>query len=707
MKKHHYLSVILFNLFISLYAISCSCNAPILIRQDEGEKPTIETELPKQSGILNIEIAPISLLDDKKTTEVSFTTAGGSNPVDLNQFKLQIELIKTGGTGSSIIYMDSTNKSKKVISTFQESVSHFCPGTELKADSPVKVTFTLAPDPIVTSMEVKFKLLDKNDKLLKEITVNWKKTPTDAAQLKFAKLAYDKESGIVTYTIQNIGSEEAKDVQLCYTNISISEIGKTVLINNQKTTTINLGSIPPQGSTNEQTLVINFKKANQAKFSFEISHKYQDRLVKDLIKEEEFRAKLPLLRLTPLSPTKLIGANKTFQFKVEEVIDSDELDSSKLKLIITDNSGGAGTIKYNDKEHNKINELFELSEIELGEIIKFSINSSIGSKLSYTLQLNYEGKDVGDSQTAIWEIDAETATKELLKAISTNNNNDIKILELLEVPGIDINIQDEDGYSPLHLAVDLNREVVVKALLAKGANVNTINDAEATPLHTAIRKGSPALIENLLNVEDIDINVRDNNGNTPLYLAVLEEKQKAIEILVAKGANATIKNNYRYTPLYLAITKKSPQIIGAVLAAKDINVHAKDSDDQTLLHQSTGRGGMVAKFIIETLVFKGADVNAINIDGETPLHLAAMGGETSVLAIETLIAKGAHVNVMDKKGDTPLHIAIEGGVVGIIKTLLNHGAKLDIENKNKKTPLDLAQESTKVEIKQLFGIIAS
>lgn len=707
MKKHHYLSVILFNLLISLYAISCSCNDPILINQDGGEKPSIETELPKQSGILTMQVGPISLLDDKKTTEVSFTTADESNPVDLNQFKLQIELIETGGAGSSITYMDSTNKLKKVINAFQENVSHFCPGTELKANSPVKVAFTLAPDPIVTSMEVKFKLVDKNDNLLKEITVNWKKTPADAAQLKFDKLAYDKESGIVTYNIQNIGSEEAKDVQLCYTNISIDEIGKTVLLNNQKTATINIGNIPPQGSTNEQILVINFKKATQAKFSFEILHKYQDKLVKDLIKEEEFSAKVPPLKLTPISPTKLIGANKTFQFKVEEVIDSDELDLSKLKLIITDNSGGAQTIKYNDKEHNKINELFELSEIELGEIIKFSINSSIGLKLSYTLQLNYEGKDIGDSQTATWEIDAETATKELLKAISTNNNNDMKILELLEVPGIDINIRNKYGYSLLHLAVDLNREVVVTALLAKGANVNTTNNVGATPLHTAIRKGSPALIENLLNVEDIDISVRDNNGNTPLYLAVLEEKQRAIEILVAKGANATTKNNYGHTAVYLAITKKSPQIIEAVLAAKDINVEAKDIDDQTLLHQSTRRGGMVAKFIIETLVAKGADVNATNIDGETPLHLAAMGGQTSVLALETLIAKGAHVNVMDKKGDTPLHIAIEGEVVGIIKTLLNHGAKRDIENKNKKTPLDLAQESTNVEIKKLFGIITS
>jgi ankyrin repeat protein len=804
MKKYGQLLVTLFSLLLSLSVISCDCNGPNTLKQDE--EPSTTRELSSQSGGLNMDVVPTDLMDYKKTTKVIFTATDKANPTDLSQFKLQIDFMETRGTGNSITYIDGRNESKKITNSFQESVSHFFSVKELQADkNPIKLAFTLVPDPVVTSMYVTFKLLDKNDKPLKEYTVNWKKAPIATAQLKFTKLAYDPVSGIVTYIIQNSGTAEAKDVQLRYTNISIDDTEKTALINNQQTGTINFASISPQGSTNEQTLPINFKTATKAKFRFEILHKDQGKFIEELTREEEFSDKAPQLKLTPITFTKLVGANKSFQFKIEKEVGSGNIDPSKLKLIITNDLDTSAVISY------KGTYVKEISGTELDTIdnISLTITPFLALKTSFTVQLNYESKNIGNSQTFTWEIDAKRAAKALLKAISTNKNNEneMKIKELLQVSGIDINTQDKSGYSPLHLAVKLCNQALITTLLAKGANVNTINNQRATPLHTAIEKGDQAsikalltieninlnakdrsgktplhrailegnkeaikmliekganinakdyhdntplhtaaqsgnqaiiemllntkgidvnaknendqtplhiaaesgdrtTIEALLNAKDVDINTKDSNGNTPLYLAVLKENQTAIEILVAKGSHATVENKYGYSSISRAIREKKNEAIVALLAAKDIDVKAKDTEGDTLLHYVATRWKKGTKVVIEALVAQGADVNTKNNLGYTPLHIASKEGG-SVEVIETLIAQGTDVNVMDNMANTPLHLAIKESDLEIVKLLLNLGARRDIEDRNKKTPLDLAQESTNVEIKKLFGIITS
>ena len=62
-------------------------------------------------------------------------------------------------------------------------------------------------------------------------------------------------------------------------------------------------------------------------------------------------------------------------------------------------------------------------------------------------------------------------------------------------------------------------------------------------------------------------------------------------------------------------------------------------------------------FAVRCFLLRGADVDAEDENGRTPLHLAACGGHTEVA--ELLIARGANVNVKDKQGKTPLGLAVE------------------------------------------------
>lgn len=182
---------------------------------------------------------------------------------------------------------------------------------------------------------------------------------------------------------------------------------------------------------------------------------------------------------------------------------------------------------------------------------------------------------------------------------------------------------------------------------------------------------------------ELDINSRDENGNTPLARAAIEKNYELAETLIAIGANVNDKSNKGDTPLMLAIANNTYKI-AKLLIDKGANINDKnDKGDTPLIAAVYYRAYDIAKLLIK----KGANVNARSNSNITPLMLAIANNIYEVA--ELLISRGANVNDRYNSGDTLLMLAIVNKTYDIAKLLIGKGANVNDEN-NGSTPLMLA-----------------
>ena len=112
---------------------------------------------------------------------------------------------------------------------------------------------------------------------------------------------------------------------------------------------------------------------------------------------------------------------------------------------------------------------------------------------------------------------------------------------------------------------------------------------------------------------------------------------------------------------------------------------ARNKNGGTPLHMAAGKGHSEA---IAALIDAGADPDARNKNGETPLRMAAGKGHSE--AIAALIDAGADPDARNETGETPLHMAAGKGPSEAIAALIDAGADPDARNENGNTPLDMA-----------------
>lgn len=173
-----------------------------------------------------------------------------------------------------------------------------------------------------------------------------------------------------------------------------------------------------------------------------------------------------------------------------------------------------------------------------------------------------------------------------------------------------------------------------------------------------------------LPLQAMDIHQADPAASLPPQIQLQGPLGQAAEIEELR--NAVWKGNLKQVKI---IITKNPSLV---------NVQVNDDHQTSLFLATMQRYTAIAKFLIRS----GADVNAQDCLGDTPLHCAATANSSKI--IRELVRAGAIVNKTNIEDCTPLHEAADCGSDNAIKTLIELGADLDRQDQNLRTPLHKA-----------------
>jgi ankyrin repeat protein len=148
------------------------------------------------------------------------------------------------------------------------------------------------------------------------------------------------------------------------------------------------------------------------------------------------------------------------------------------------------------------------------------------------------------------------------------------------------------------------------------------------------------------------------------YLSGCNGDPKVVMKYVEEGADVNFKDaQYQITPLMEAISCKQLEA-ARVLLDHGADVNARNVEGNTPLYIAAHDS--LPEFF-NVLVEKGAKINVGNKFGYTPLRAACKLGDANAAAY--FVSKGADVNIKDRKGDTPLHVASDQGSVDVARLL--------------------------------------
>ncbi|ELS01711.1 ankyrin repeat-containing protein [Xenococcus sp. PCC 7305] len=138
--------------------------------------------------------------------------------------------------------------------------------------------------------------------------------------------------------------------------------------------------------------------------------------------------------------------------------------------------------------------------------------------------------------------------------------------------------------------------------------------------------------------------------------------------------------------------------IAEILIANGANINALDNSGETPLHKASVKGHLD---IFKLLIKNEANVNAVNINNQTPLFEASRCHQ--FLVVDLLLSHNATVNITDNQGWTPLLRAFQkSGGDRTVKALVLRGANVNVKNFNEESPLHLAVAQNNIDIVRLL-----
>lgn len=397
-------------------------------------------------------------------------------------------------------------------------------------------------------------------------------------------------------------------------------------------------------------------------------------------------AKLKNKKMTPLhdaAQSGVVGTIKDLLRKGAKIDATDTRNFTSLDFSLLKKKYPAAILLIEKGADLKKNGAWYFSSI-LHESIKTGQKELVSAILSsrYGKELLNKTSNNGDSplHTALREGKEDIALLLIKNGASTTckNTRDLNVTPLhlaaqngfIEVctrlSGAQINAPDIIGSTPLDYAFIYNQYEVATFLINNGAALR-----EDT-LHEAVESGNSGLVAAVFaspHSKDL-INQLDQDGNSPLHLAVRCGSIEYCKLLLEKRGKINVQNEAGLTPLHLAVQLGHYEIAEFLVQHKAL-VNLQDNQGATPAHHAAMHG---RSELLTLLANAQADLNLTTTKGLTPLHVAAIKGHHNSVEFLTGTPK-VNINAQDKLGKTPLDFAIAHQKTAVEAILRTHGAK--------------------------------
>ncbi len=247
-----------------------------------------------------------------------------------------------------------------------------------------------------------------------------------------------------------------------------------------------------------------------------------------------------------------------------------------------------------------------------------------------------------------------------------------------------LNYRFDDGQTPLHLASIQSHTAIAQYVLENNALTDSQDSSGATPLHEAVRYGNTEIAK-LLLVHGANPDAKDNLGKTPILLVIPEEQRDRLyTLLLNNKADVGVKDMYGDTVLHTAtMTRVPPAILRQLLfAGADVNARNKVGVTPLAIAISNNVQDHIAFYATN-----GADINTKDTKGQTPLTMALKRNDTTL----EIVLNRLNVNSQDSDGNTPLNVAIlQNANLQKIQYIISLTDDVNVRNGDGNTSLYLA-----------------
>jgi ankyrin repeat protein len=268
-------------------------------------------------------------------------------------------------------------------------------------------------------------------------------------------------------------------------------------------------------------------------------------------------------------------------------------------------------------------------------------------------------------------------------------------------------------------AVMNQHKEMVSRLIELGSNVKARDRYGETALHFAANRQGKGTTEpnieivKLLLNHGADINAVTNDGESVLYLAIMEFRNPIAKYLLDQGALVNPRRPKSKIPLALAVHWGHDDVI-TLLFERGAKVNLIDREGNSSLLKACENVSSAHASTVMLLLQHGANIEQQDSDGNTPL-MRASAQKLDPEIVHVLLEAGAKVNHLNKNGEDALLFSIKENIPpiklirddfnSIIRDLIAHGANAKRKDRKGMTAADYAKSHNLVELQKILSSV--